>query len=192
MASKFEKGQTVEIISGEHGGVHARIVALQEVDGEFQYGLSGIPGTNGNLYAVHEMDISIVAESNNQTITPPTIPPEVQVNGTPNNLADQLRQVADLAAQSETETYSKYDMILDRLDEIDKRLEVKEIKVVVEVQHTYNKKEFATYSDEDRLIGYDTERAKATVNKWKRISMLNRDRGKIDKRQLNFLEGEEE
>ena len=185
MDNNFNKGDLVEIQSGEHGGLTARVVAFQEV-----------PGSNGNLYSVHENDIKPADNNNGRPIVArlnsspnqetPTDPP------TEKTLAEQLQYVADLAAQSETDTYSKYDMILNRLDEIDKRLEVKEIKVVVEVQHTYNKKEFATYSDEDRLIGYDTESAKATVNKWERISMLNRDRGNIDKRQLNFLEGEEE
>ena len=184
--AKFDKGQFVEIDSGEHQGLQAKIIAIQDVEGKFQYGLSGVPGTNGNLYAVHEDDISLAIESAVRTdVQEPT-------NGTANTLAEQLRQVADLAVQSETDTDSKYQMIIDRLDAINERLEVKEIKVVVEVQHKYNKKEFATYSDEDRLIGYDDERAKATINKWERISMLNRDREEIDKRQLNFLDGEEE
>ena len=61
-----------------------------------------------------------------------------------------------MAASQDQVTHETFHQILQRLDSIDKRLEVKEIKVVVEVQHTYNRptKEFETYSDEDRL---DTE-----------------------------------
>lgn len=166
MDNMFEKGTTVEIISGEHSGKQARIVVLQEIEGAYQYGLSGVPGTNGNLYAVHEKDIKEPILSDVRTDAPVN-------NPVTSNLADQLRQVADLAVQSETDTDSKYEMILKRLNEIDKRLEVKEVKVVVEVKHLYKKEpmEFATYSDEDRL---------------------EEDVKVEDRRQLNFLEGEEE
>ena len=175
MANMFDKGDSVEIKSGEYSGIIARVVALQEVGSSYQYGLSGVPGLNGDLYSVHERDIKksesgkpVVAKLNS---TANSTPPADQPAG--NRLAEQLQQVADLALQSETETDSKYGMILERLEEIDKRMEVKEIKVVVEVKHTYNRKprEFATYSDEDRLV---------------------EDVKVADRRQLNFFEGEEE
>ena len=175
MANLFDKGDSVEITSGEHMGVEARVIAFQEIGGKYQYGVSGVPGLNGNLYSVHEEGIIKVDGTPNQpVITTDNQTSGSDVNGTTTNLAEQLRQVADIAAQSETETYSKYDMILNRLDEIDKRMEVKEIKVVVEVQHTYNRKEFETYSDEDRL---------EPRNKFHRA---------LNKNQLSFLEGEEE
>jgi len=184
--AKFDKGQFVEINSGEHQGIHAKIVALQEIEGNFQYGLSGVPGTNGNLYAVHERDISMVEE-------PVVRPDERPTNGTVSNLADQLRQVADLAVQSETDTDSKYQLIIDRLDAIDKRMEVKEIKVVVEVNHTHNKKEFETYSDEDRLEEEDDLKIvySATSSEGVRMTGFKPTRV-IDTSQLSFLEGEEE
>lgn len=170
--ARFQSGAKVLLLSGEHEGQLGTVAASQEVEGKWQYGIAGIKGIGENLYAVHEHEINPATEIDMEE---PVFVPEPPVNGTGNNvsvpqptgynLASQLQNVANMAASQDQVTHETFHQILQRLDSIDKRLEVKEIKVVVEVQHTYNRptKEFETYSDEDRLASPEPVNVRAKV-----------------------------
>ena len=156
--ARFQSGAKVLLLSGEHEGQLGTVAASQEVEGKWQYGIAGIKGIGENLYAVHEHEINPATEIDMEE---PVFVPEPPVN----DLASQLQNVANMAASQDQVTHETFHQILQRLDSIDKRLEVKEIKVVVEVQHTYNRptKEFETYSDEDRLASPEPVNVRAKV-----------------------------
>ena len=143
--ARFQNGERVLLLAGEYEGQVGTVAASQEVQGAWQYGVAGIKGIGENLYAVHGHEINPATEEDmEEPVFVPELPP---VNGSGNNipepqssgfnLASQLQNVANMAASQDQVTQGTFQQILERLDNIDKRLEVKEIKVVVEVQHSY-------------------------------------------------------
>ena len=200
---KFHAGQLVEITEGDFVGRVAQIGQSAAVDGKFQYGLTGLPETEGNLYAVHEYEIREAEEPVIEEIIDPA--PAAATNHLPlstggeDDVSSLLQKASQVAQGRELEFNQALQSIVERLERIDQRLETKEIKVVVEVQHVYPEKRDTenkskvtgsyltclrsgevkwhedrppTYSDEDRLYEYDP--AEEIVDKARsRISDLN-------------------
>ena len=172
---KFHAGQFVEITEGDFVGRVAQIGQSAAVDGKFQYGLTGLPETEGNLYAVHEYEIREAEEPVIEEIIDPA--PAAATNHLPlstggeDDVSSLLQKASQVAQGRELEFNQALQGILAKLEQIDQRLETKEIKVIVEVQHVYPEKPDTnktgevkwhkdmppTYSDEDRL--YDSVEA---------------------------------
>ena len=135
--ARFQQGEKVLLLSGEHEGQIGTVVASQEVEGSWQYGIAGIKGIGENLYAVHEHELNPPTE---EDMVEPVFEPEPTINNgvvpSPvSSLASQLQGVANMAASQDQATHETFSRILHRLDSIDQKLEVKEIKVVVEVKY---------------------------------------------------------
>ncbi len=179
MANLYEEGQDVQILSGEYQGRVATVSRMASINGLFQYGLEGITETEGHLYAVHENEITdrIDRSLDNPPLDEPEIIPpssssitEPQL-GEADNVSSLLQKASQVAQGRELEFNQALQGILAKLEQIDQRLETKEIKVIVEVQHVYPEKPDTnktgevkwhndmppTYSDEDRL--YDSVEA---------------------------------
>ena len=179
MANLYEEGQDVQILSGEYQGRVATVSRMASINGLFQYGLEGITETEGHLYAVHENEITDRIDhslDNPPLDEPEIIPPssssitEPQL-GEADNVSSLLQKASQVAQGRELEFNQALQGILAKLEQIDQRLETKEIKVIVEVQHVYPEKPDTnktgevkwhndmppTYSDEDRL--YDSVEA---------------------------------
>ena len=179
MANLYEEGQDVQILSGEYQGRVATVSRMASINGLFQYGLEGITETEGHLYAVHENEITDRIDhslDNPPLHEPEIIPPssssitEPQL-GEADNVSSLLQKASQVAQGRELEFNQALQGILAKLEQIDQRLETKEIKVIVEVQHVYPEKPDTnktgevkwhndmppTYSDEDRL--YDSVEA---------------------------------
>ena len=179
MANLYEEGQDVQILSGEYEGRVATVSRMASINGLFQYGLEGITETEGHLYAVHENEITDRIDhslDNPPLDEPEIIPPssssitEPQL-GEADNVSSLLQKASQVAQGRELEFNQALQGILAKLEQIDQRLETKEIKVIVEVQHVYPEKPDTnktgevkwhndmppTYSDEDRL--YDSVEA---------------------------------
>ena len=179
MANLYEEGQDVQILSGEYQGRVATVSRMASINGLFQYGLEGITETEGHLYDVHENEITDRIDhslDNPPLDEPEIIPPssssitEPQL-GEADNVSSLLQKASQVAQGRELEFNQALQGILAKLEQIDQRLETKEIKVIVEVQHVYPEKPDTnktgevkwhndmppTYSDEDRL--YDSVEA---------------------------------
>ena len=179
MANLYEEGQDVQILSGEYQGRVATVSRMASINGLFQYGLEGMTETEGHLYAVHENEITDRIDhslDNPPLDEPEIIPPssssitEPQL-GEADNVSSLLQKASQVAQGRELEFNQALQGILAKLEQIDQRLETKEIKVIVEVQHVYPEKPDTnktgevkwhndmppTYSDEDRL--YDSVEA---------------------------------
>lgn len=207
MANLYNEEQDVQILTGEYQGRVAKIAKMASINGLYQYGLDGITETEGHLYAVHENEITDkidVGLNNPSTDEPEIIPPTSSSTANPqleevDNVSSLLQKASQVAQGRELEFNQALQGILARLDLLDQRLETKEIKVIVEVQHIYPEKPDtknagrvtggyftsktgevkwhndmpATYSDEDRL--YDpVEAAEEIVTKaLARVSDIN-------------------
>ena len=207
MANLYEEGQDVQILSGEYQGRVATVSRMASINGLFQYGLEGITATEGHLYAVHENEITdrIDHSLDNPPLDEPEIIPQSSSSitepqlGEADNVSSLLQKASQVAQGRELEFNQALQSIVERLERIDQRLETKEIKVVVEVQHVYPEKRDTenkskvtgsyltclrivevklhedrppTYSYEDRLYEYDP--AEEIVDKARsRISDLN-------------------
>ena len=222
---RFQAGEFVEILEGDFVGRVAQIGQSAAVEGKYQYGLTGITETEGNLYAVHEHEIkkseTPVAEEVIHSAAPAASSESSISTGEHEDVSSLLQKASQVAQGRELNFNQTLQSILARLDVLDQRLETKEIKVIVEVQHIYPEKPDtekadrvrggyftsetgkvkwhndmpATYSDEDRL--YDpieeiVDKARA------RISNINGNMLQVkddeDHPQLNmdlFNEGEE-
>ena len=179
MANLYEEGQDVQILSGEYQGRVATVSRMASINGLFQYGLEGITATEGHLYAVHENEITdrIDHSLDNPPLDEPEIIPQSSSSitepqlGEADNVSSLLQKASQVAQGRELEFNQALQGILAKLEQIDQRLETKEIKVIVEVQHVYPEKPDTnktgevkwhndmppTYSDEDRL--YDSVEA---------------------------------
>ena len=185
MANLYAEGQDVQILTGEYQGRVATISKMASINGLYQYGLDGITETDGHLYAVHENEITDkidVSRDIPSTDEPEIIPPSSSSTANPqleevDNVSSLLQKASQVAQGRELNFNQALQGILARLDVLDQRLETKEIKVIVEVQHIYPEKPDtekadrvrggyftsetgkvkwhndmpATYSDEDRL-----------------------------------------
>lgn len=127
----YDVGDGVELLSGEFSGSTGKIGARQIVDGGWQYGVEGIVGSD--MYAVHEHEIqkSTVVPKAVHTSYGKTIKEE-------DDVSSLLQKASQISQGRELDTNQALQGILERLDVLDKRLEVKEIKVVVEVHHMWD------------------------------------------------------
>lgn len=197
--SLYESGQVVQITNGEFEGRIAKVGQSASVNGAFQYGLEGISETEGHLYAVHEHEITdkideranVVVEEPQPIVTSTTSSTSTNFPSEElDNVSSLLQKASQVAQGREVEFAETLQNILARLDRIDIRLETKEIKVVVEVQHIYPEKPDtekagrvtggyftsetgkvkwhndmpATYSDEDRLEERDEDVAQLDMD----------------------------
>ena len=148
----YDEGDEVELLAGEFAGSTGKISARQIVDGGWQYGVDGIVPLD--LYAVHEHEIKKVA------IVPitPAMPSDT---GGAEDVSSLLQKASQIAQGRELNTNQALQGILERLAQIDKRMETKEIKVVVEVRHLWDDR--GVDDDISQTVTTTTEQLKAGI-----------------------------
>ena len=162
---KFHAGQLVEITEGDFVGRVAQIGQSAAVDGTLQYGIPGLPETEGNLYAVHEYEIREAEEPVIEEIIDPA--PAAATNHLPlstggeDDVSSLLQKASQIAQGRELNTNQALQGILERLEQIDKRMETKEIKVVVEVRHLWDDR--GVDDDISQTVTTTTEQLKAGI-----------------------------
>lgn len=134
----FDVGDDVELMSGEFNGSAGKVGARQLVEGEWQYGIEGVVAND--MYAVHEHEIQksrvvpvadlLTSYAKGTYLTEEPVEEE-------DDVSSLLQKASQLAQGRELNSNQTLQGIMERLDRIDQRLETKEIKVVVEVEHRY-------------------------------------------------------